>query len=264
MTKAKPADDYRMMGLAEIIKRAHADRNSLALGIDSEAVITAMSAIPEAGSSTEAASMGPQSTGSALSVSADSGSTLLVLGKVLSSPWAEVGLPPRRTAASGASHHPLAPNSLETILPVCYNVQAPPPAATRIGAFTEETLFYMFYGMPRDRMQEMAARELTLARGWRYHKELRLWILPASATPTASSMTAGISALRMSPAPTGVSTATGAGSLSSKASPGLDDAITASYIVFDPNTWSKVRRELPVLHEDLLEDRLTSVAVSPK
>lgn len=245
------------MGLAEIIKRAHADRNSLALGIDSEAVITAMSAIPEAGGN-----LGEVGGGTS-SASSDSNSSQLMLSKLLSSPWAEIGLPLRRSVATGTGHHPLAPNSLEAILPVCYNVQAPPPAATRIGAFTEETLFYMFYGMPRDRMQEMAARELTLARGWRYHKELRLWVLPASVTPTASSMTAGISALRMSPAPLSAATATGTVSPPSKGSPNLEDATTASYIIFDPNTWSKMRRELPVLREEQLEDRFAGSNTSP-
>lgn len=245
------------MGLAEVIKRAHADRNSLALGIDSEAVITAMSTIPETGGNPG------ETVGGVLSASPDSNSSPLMLSKLLSSPWAEIGLPLRRNVAAGVGHHPLAPNSLEAILPVCYNVQAPPPAATRIGAFTEETLFYMFYGMPRDRMQDMAARELTLARGWRYHKELRLWVLPASVTPTASSMTAGISALRMSPAPSSTVTTAGIVSPALKGSPNLEGATTASYIIFDPNTWSKMRRELPVLREEQLEDRFASGNTGP-
>lgn len=44
-------------------------------------------------------------------------------------------------------------------LPSCYNVQ-PPPANTKIGNFSDETLFFIFYSQPRDAMQEMAAHEL--------------------------------------------------------------------------------------------------------
>ena len=104
-----------MLGLAEIIKRAHTDRNSLALGIDSEAVITVMSATPT-GIDDEKPTM---------------------LSRLVSSPWTESGTGRRSVSTQ---------NTLESILPACYNVQAPPHAATRIAAFTEETLFYMFYG----------------------------------------------------------------------------------------------------------------------
>lgn len=45
------------------------------------------------------------------------------------------------------------------MLPSCYNVQ-PPPAQTKIGNFSDETLFFIFYSQPRDAMQEMAAHEL--------------------------------------------------------------------------------------------------------
>lgn len=44
-------------------------------------------------------------------------------------------------------------------LPSCYNVQ-PPPAQSKIGNFSDETLFFIFYSQPRDAMQEMAAHEL--------------------------------------------------------------------------------------------------------
>jgi len=216
-----------MMGLSEIIRKAHGDRNSVALGIDSEAVITALSATPSG---------------------IDDDQSTLMLSKMLSSPWTEVGTGRRGTL-----------NSLESILPSCYNVQAPPPANTRLSVFTEETLFYMFYGMPRDRMQEMAARELTVNRGWRFYRELKLWILPNSATPAASSMTAGISALRMSPSPASSKT----GSPQEEKIP--ESPTTASYVVFDANTWSKVRRELPILQEDQLEDRFSAHALlTPK
>jgi CCR4-NOT transcription complex subunit 2 len=38
-----------------------------------------------------------------------------------------------------------------------------------------ETLFYLFYSMPKDLLQACAAQEL-YRRDWRYHGELRLWL----------------------------------------------------------------------------------------
>lgn len=38
-----------------------------------------------------------------------------------------------------------------------------------------ETLFYLFYSMPKDLLQACAAQEL-YRREWRYHGELRLWL----------------------------------------------------------------------------------------
>lgn len=46
-------------------------------------------------------------------------------------------------------------------LPTCYiNVQAPPPGPAKASAFSDETLFFMFYSSPRDALQEVAAQEL--------------------------------------------------------------------------------------------------------
>jgi len=45
-------------------------------------------------------------------------------------------------------------------LPACYNVQPPPPGPTKAAAFSDETLFFMFYSSPRDALQEVAAQEL--------------------------------------------------------------------------------------------------------
>lgn len=60
-------------------------------------------------------------------------------------------------------------------LPSCYNVQAPPPAQTKVANFSDETLFFIFYSTPRDILQEVAAVELH-HRNWRFHKELQLWL----------------------------------------------------------------------------------------
>ena len=45
-------------------------------------------------------------------------------------------------------------------LPTCYNVQPPPPNPNKVAAFSDETLFFMFYASPRDALQEIAAQEL--------------------------------------------------------------------------------------------------------
>lgn len=47
-------------------------------------------------------------------------------------------------------------------VPPCYNVHAP-PMATKLTAFTEETLFYSFYANPKDVIQLDVAAELYVA-----------------------------------------------------------------------------------------------------
>jgi CCR4-NOT transcription complex subunit 2 len=42
---------------------------------------------------------------------------------------------------------------------------------------TAETLFYIFYQMPKDILQACSAQEL-YRRDWRYHGELKIWLKP--------------------------------------------------------------------------------------
>lgn len=60
-------------------------------------------------------------------------------------------------------------------LPACYNVANIQPLQSRIPGFSDETLFFIFYSMPRDIMQELVAEEL-MGRKWRYHKLERCWL----------------------------------------------------------------------------------------
>lgn len=60
------------------------------------------------------------------------------------------------------------------VIPSCYNV-VPPPVETKLPNFSEETLFYIFYSMPQDVVQLMAAEEL-YNRGWRFSTDLRVWL----------------------------------------------------------------------------------------
>ncbi|PSK38132.1 hypothetical protein B9Z65_1323 [Elsinoe australis] len=61
-------------------------------------------------------------------------------------------------------------------LPAAYSVHNVPPLHTRMANFSDETLFAIFYQFTRDVMQENAAAEL-YSRDWRWHKELRQWMM---------------------------------------------------------------------------------------
>lgn len=60
-------------------------------------------------------------------------------------------------------------------LPSCYGVNSPKLSFQIFQKFQVETLFYVYYSMPRDVLQVAAAQELA-NRDWRYHKHLRLWL----------------------------------------------------------------------------------------
>ena len=59
-------------------------------------------------------------------------------------------------------------------LPACYNMQPPALKTGHLSKFQLETLFYIFYALPKDVLQAYAAQEL-YAREWRYHGEHKLW-----------------------------------------------------------------------------------------
>ncbi|KII91068.1 hypothetical protein PLICRDRAFT_80682, partial [Plicaturopsis crispa FD-325 SS-3] len=104
-------------------------------------------------------------------------------------------------------------------LPACYNVQPPPPGPNKAAAFSDETLFFMFYSNPRDALQEVAAQELW-NRNWRFHKELRMWITKETGTSPSNKVTGGES---------------------------------GTYTFWDPENWQKERKEMQVHYVDLEE-----------
>jgi CCR4-NOT transcription complex subunit 2 len=106
-------------------------------------------------------------------------------------------------------------------LPACYTVQNVHPLQTRIPSFTDETLFYIFYSMPRDVMQEVVAAELT-NRNWRYHKVERMWLTRDVNYHEPISIG--------------------------------QEAERGYYIFFDYQSWKKVRREFVLRYADL-DDR---------
>eukprot|EP00743_Colponemidia_sp_Colp-15_P004143 GILK01004471.1.p1 GENE.GILK01004471.1~~GILK01004471.1.p1 ORF type:complete len:592 (-),score=29.64 GILK01004471.1:62-1837(-) len=66
----------------------------------------------------------------------------------------------------------------EYYLPSCYYMQPPALKTSHLHKFQLETLFYIFYNMPRDTLQAYAASEL-YARDWKFHLELKLWFTRA-------------------------------------------------------------------------------------
>ncbi|KAF8110298.1 hypothetical protein N665_0085s0027 [Sinapis alba] len=82
-----------------------------------------------------------------------------------------------KTFASPWANEPLKDDPNEFTLPECYNaIQRPPPHQGMFRRFELETLFYIFYSMPKDEAQLYAADEL-YNRDWFYHKELKCWFL---------------------------------------------------------------------------------------
>ncbi|KAJ4457860.1 putative transcription factor [Paratrimastix pyriformis] len=141
-------DPYGLLGLLQVIQSDH-DLNFLALGCDLTALgLNLASAEP--------------------------------LYTTFASPLAE-------------QMQPLPPGvEPEFSLPFCYYNQPPqlkPPMFSKvrgggeIRAFKDDTLFYIFYRMPRDGMQVYAATELSVTRvasqrGWLFHRELQDWLKP--------------------------------------------------------------------------------------
>jgi len=116
---------------------------------------------------------------------------------------------------------PLRPLDSEYNIPECYTVKKVAPLATRITGFMDETLFYIFYTMPRDYTQMLVAQEL-VARKWRYHMREKLWLTRDEASPSPVL---------------------------------LDDKVSEQgyYIWWDTKLWKKVRRLYTLRYEDLEE-----------
>lgn len=100
-------------------------------------------------------------------------------------------------------------------LPSCYSVANIQPLQSRIPSFSDETLFYIFYSMPRDMIQELVAEEL-MGRKWRYHKIERCWLTRDEAYPGPIDVERGVSERGV-------------------------------YLLWEAASWKKVRVCLPVL-----------------
>ncbi|KAI1614988.1 hypothetical protein EDD36DRAFT_170742 [Exophiala viscosa] len=124
-------------------------------------------------------------------------------------PWAE------------PNAQPLRPLDSEYTIPDCYTVKKIAPLSSRINGFMDETLFFIFYTMPRDYTQMLVAQEL-VARKWRYHIREKQWLTRDDASPSPVL---------------------------------LDDKVSEQgyYIWWDTKLWKKVRRIYTLRYSDLEE-----------
>mmetsp|Transcript_65508 Transcript_65508/g.207068 ORF Transcript_65508/g.207068 Transcript_65508/m.207068 type:complete len:721 (-) Transcript_65508:104-2266(-) len=102
----------------------------------------------------------------------------------------------------------------EFTLPSCYLQQAPRLQPGYFSKFQLDTLFYIFYSMPGDEAQVYAGDELA-NRGWMFHKEHKVWITRAPGTESLVK---------------------------------TDRYERGSFIIFDANTWERVRKDNLELH----------------
>ncbi|KAJ9609810.1 transcriptional regulator [Cladophialophora chaetospira] len=116
---------------------------------------------------------------------------------------------------------PLRPLDSEYTIPDCYTVKKIASLSSRITGFVDETLFFIFYTMPRDYIQMLVAQEL-VARKWRYHMREKQWLTRDDASPSPVL---------------------------------LDDKVSEQgyYIWWDTKLWKKVRRIYTLRYEDLEE-----------
>eukprot|EP01038_Epipyxis_sp_PR26KG_P006511 gene6511-8949_t len=71
----------------------------------------------------------------------------------------------------------ITPPEPQFVTPSCYLMHTPSLKSEHLSKFQIETLFYMFYSMPKDILQACAAQEL-YRREWKYHGELKIWLKP--------------------------------------------------------------------------------------
>jgi len=98
-------------------------------------------------------------------------------------------------------------------LPMCYYMQPPALKTGHLSKFQLETLFYIFYALPKDVLQAYAAQEL-YTREWRYHVESKLWFKRASPSETGNNNSSSSSAANAA-------------------------SSTGQFIYFDINTWER-------------------------
>ncbi|POM59903.1 hypothetical protein PHPALM_31305 [Phytophthora palmivora] len=130
-------------------------------------------------------------------------------------------------------------------LPMCYYNQPPVLKTTHLSKFHLETLFFIFYSMPKDALQAYAAQEL-YSREWRYHAELKTWLKRAS--PADAALLVGNANSSVGGSSSGSPTsASGNGSIgsigsamSSSSGPSLaNSSLAPQFLYFDTTTWER-------------------------
>eukprot|EP00929_Paragymnodinium_shiwhaense_P101621 TRINITY_DN6476_c0_g2_i2.p1 TRINITY_DN6476_c0_g2~~TRINITY_DN6476_c0_g2_i2.p1 ORF type:complete len:448 (-),score=132.50 TRINITY_DN6476_c0_g2_i2:161-1504(-) len=130
-------EKYGLLGILPVIRMTNADLNMLALGMD-------------------LATLG-------LNLSSTT-----PLYPTFSSPWIN---PTDVKVGTPDGPGPFLP---EFFLPHCYFTCPPKMKTDHLQKFHVETLFYMFFNMPKDMLQAYAAAEL-YNRGWKYNPKLQHW-----------------------------------------------------------------------------------------
>jgi len=147
------------------------------------------------------------------------------------------------------------------VLPFPYYMQPPALKTSHLAKFTLETLFYIFYSMPRDTLQVFSAKEL-YKREWRYHKELKLWFSRATQAQAQQLTAAGGGDKK------DASKSDKDGSKNDKEGSGDSPATTTpssttnTYLYFDINAWERrIFRETHLLQPSkfMTEEELTSI-----
>lgn len=127
-----------------------------------------------------------------------------------------------KSSTTSSSSSDRRPSALDSIIPSCYHIPSLPAALTKIASFSDETLFYIFYAMPGDRMQELAAREL-YGRNWRFYKPAKAWICPVDLSASKDVNSIFNSALNTQ----------------------------INFYLFDQSAWIKVKRSIQLQADDL-------------
>lgn len=126
-----------------------------------------------------------------------------------------------RTFGSPWSDEPVKGDPDFTVPQCYYAKQAPVLNQRYFSKFQLNTLFYIFYSMPKDEAQLYAANEL-YNRGWFYHREHRLWFMKAANVEPLVKTNA---------------------------------YERGAFVCFDPNTWETIRKDNFVVYYEMLEKR---------
>lgn len=196
-TAVPASDPFGLLGLTRVLKMTDKDLNTLALGTDLTTLGLNLSSIEFVAIFFHLAL---RLCPSALTLFCCS-----VLYATFASPWAS---------------SPMKRRDPEFQIPACYYINPPLPSPTdKMSLFSDETLFYIFYSMPKDALQLASSAEL-YSREWRYHTELQTWFhrIPGN-DPVMKTAT-------------------------------LE---RGSYVYFDVSTWTQTLKEDFVLEYDKLE-----------
>jgi CCR4-NOT transcription complex subunit 2 len=107
----------------------------------------------------------------------DKDSNLLALGLDLTTLGLNLNSPELNLYTTFASPWNEPPTRIqpEFTIPNCYRLQTQLPLNKNWNKYQDETLFYMFYSMPKDVCQVLAAKELT-RRKWIFHVTTKIWL----------------------------------------------------------------------------------------